>query len=274
MKIDGHAHACGVYANDNSIQTYLSEHHIDKVILSAGEPNQDKNYSYPMFSSVFKGEGLGYFFNKIICKVVQINQVATHLNEQNEAIYHIAKEMPEQVINTYWVNPEEEDCVLRMDAFYQDKSFKMIKLHQCWTEFEVNSKVCTDIYYWAYKHQVPVFIHLLDAQQVRKFVEIANIYHMTTFIVAHMLGSDYMGENLQYDNVYFDLSAPQLYSSNMLERAIHNFGASRLLLGSDSPYGVDNIDKVQKRIQELQLSQSDMDLICGGNVLRLLQEGV
>lgn len=54
MIIDGHAHACGIYSNGNSIIKYLDLHGIDMIVLCAGEPESNKNYDYPMLSDTFK----------------------------------------------------------------------------------------------------------------------------------------------------------------------------------------------------------------------------
>lgn len=270
MVIDGHAHACGKYLNVESIEKYLFEHRIDRVVLCGGEPNSCKDYSYPMLSAIFKGENLGYFFNKIICKVTKISHAATHIDEQNEAVYKLACELSEKVVNTYWANPLEKNCVKKMDKLYPTYKFKMVKLHQCWTNFDINCNEYTEIIKWATGHNLPIFIHLLSENQVVKFVETANNSIDTTFIVAHMIGVDYMGRNLSNPNIFFDLSAPQLYSINILQRAINVFGAERLLLGSDTPYGKDNIEKVYQKLRQVKVSENEMKLICGENLKLLL----
>lgn len=137
MIIDGHAHACGVYSSIQNIEQYLSKHHIDMVVLTGGEPDSNKNYSYPMLSNLFKSEKLGYFFNKIIYNMVKLRKVASHIDEQNEFVCSISKTLPQKVLNTYWVNPLEENCMEKMVKFYDNHGFKMIKLHQCWTEFDI-----------------------------------------------------------------------------------------------------------------------------------------
>jgi len=70
--------------------------------------------------------------------------------------------------------------------------------------------------------------------------------------------------------VYFDLSAPQLYSGLTLERAIHKIGCEKLILGSDSPYGIDNIEKTLKRLRKLLLTENQIRCICGENLIKIL----
>lgn len=270
MVIDGHAHACGHYLTPQSIEQYLISHKIDIVVLSGGEPNSTKNYPYPMLSNLFKGDKLCYFFNKIICNITRLNQVASHLDSQNELVYQLAKKLPHKVINTYWVNPLDDDCWDKMLSYYPRYNFKMIKLHQCWTDFDICSEICSKIFAWTAEKSLPVFIHLISKEQVIKFVNVVNKFSDTTFIVAHMIGSDYMGDALNHQNVYFDLSAPQLYSVQILKRAIKNFGVGRLILGSDTPYGTNNIDKVILRLKQQSLSEQEISSICGNNLAQLL----
>lgn len=270
MKIDGHAHACGVYLTSESIEKYLSEHKIDKVILSGGEPGSSKSYAYPMLSRLFKGEKLSYFFNKIICRVTKLNHVAEHIDEQNKIVADLAERMPEYVINTYWVNPLQSDCLEKMISNYHKYNFKMIKMHQCWTDFDIDNENCSRIFKWAAEEKLPVFIHLKSYEQVVKFTEAVNKNKDAVFIDAHMIGADYIAEMVKHKNVYFDLSAPQLYSVDILKRAVNNFGADRLLLGSDSPYGIDNLEKVLERLKRLNLSNNEIELISSANIMKLL----
>ena len=270
MIVDGHAHACGSYLTAESIETYLTEHGIDKVVLCGGEPNSNKNYAYPMLSNLFKDQNLGYFFNKIICKVTKVSHVADHIDNQNEYVYRIHCQLPEKVINTFWVNPIDVDCIDKLEKYYKLYKFKIIKLHQCWTKFDIRCEKCSEIFEWARQHQMPIFIHLLSSDQVVKFVEISNKLTDNIFIVAHLIGADYMCDTLKNRNIFFDLSAPQLYSMDTLKRTVEKFGAQRLLLGSDTPYGIDNIEKVRKKLDKLSLLDKDKDLICGENLINLL----
>ncbi|BBF44924.1 hypothetical protein lbkm_3664 [Lachnospiraceae bacterium KM106-2] len=270
MTIDGHAHACGIYLTEDTMLKYMKLHKIDKILLCGGEPNSRKDYSYPMLSKVFRGERLGYLFNKIIHLLIKKNHLAQRLDEQNKLVYHYARHLPEQVINAYWINPLEYDCMEKMEEFYVNYGFKVVKIHQCWTLIEIDDEMCSQIFSWAAKHNCPVFIHLYSKKEVIKFAKMANKHLDTVFIVAHMMGTFYLESALEHKNVYFDLSAPQLYSFSTMKRAVENFGVKRLLLGSDTPYGIDNIDRVKERIEKLVLTDEDKKNIYGDNLARLL----
>lgn len=77
--------------------------------------------------------------------------------------------------------------------------------------------------------------------------------------------------NSAKDYVYFDLSAPQLYSLRILKNALNTYGANRLTLGSDTPYGKNNIQLNIDRLRKLNLSDKDIKAITGGNIVELLK---
>ena len=270
MIIDGHAHACGSCNGTESVKRYLKEHKIDKVILCGGEPNSNKDYGYPMLSNIFTGEKLGYFFNKIISKVTHLHSLSQEIDRQNQLVYDISASLPEQVLNAYWINPAEENCLEKMKRFYETKGFTIIKMHQCWTAFNLDSENCRNIYRWAQENKIPVFIHIISRKQVEVFRDVANEFANTNFIIAHMIGADYLYDKLHKNNVYWDLSAPQLYSSITMKKILERYGAEKLLLGSDTPYGKNNIQSVMKRLNRLNLSKKDLDAITYKNIIELL----
>ena len=99
-----------------------------------------------------------------------------------------------------------------------------------------------------------------------KFIDTANRFTDTVFVVAHMIDSTSMINRLTNNHVFFDLSAPQLYSLDILKKVIRAYGAEKLLLRSDSPYGNNNIDKIIKRLKRMHLSEHDINRICGENI--------
>ncbi len=53
--------------------------------------------------------------------------------------------------------------------------------------------------------------------------------------------------------------------------AIRFVGAGNVTLGSDTPYGKENLEKNIERIKELDISAEEKDLILGGNMKELLK---
>jgi len=271
MIIDGHAHACGKYNNADNIIEYLDLHGIDKVVLCPGEPKSSKNYSYPMLADIFKSSNLVYFLNKVICLATKISGVSNHIDEQNKVVYNISRPYPERIVNAYWVNPLDENCIKKLNEYYEIYHFKLIKLHQCWNKFDIGDHNSIEVVKWAAERNIPIFIHLLSENQVLKFVEITNIFQDTIFIVAHMIGFEIISRNTKNVNVYYDLSGPQVYPTEIINKALISVGSTKLILGSDTPYGVDNIEKIKNRLKQQSLSSKDLDNIMGDNIAKLLQ---
>ncbi len=208
MIIDAHAHACGELNTIEGITFYLKRNKLDKIVLCPGEQNSKKNYPVPMLSDKLPTAKMGYWFNKVIRRVVKLSGVADTLHEQNTAIAHMAKANPSQILQAYWINPVEDNALRHMDSFYQCNPFCMVKLHQCWHSFRLDNESIGHIFDWARNYRLPVFIHLLSAEQSRIFCACANIHKDCIFIVGYMIGFEIIAPNLKHDNVYFDISAP------------------------------------------------------------------
>lgn len=270
MMMDAHAHACGKLLTEEGVLTYLEENGIEKIILCGGEPGSRRNYPYPLLSNVMGEERAVRIINGMIKKVITKAGYAKQLDRENERVWKMAQNLPGRVYNAYWVNPLMEDCLERMEDFYREKGFAMLKLHQCWTEFDIRSERCARLFAWATKHEIPVFIHLSDKRQAVRFLAVAKQFSSTNFLVAHMLWSGVMVSGLKTRNVYLDLSSPQLYSEQSLRRVLDLWGAGRLILGSDYPYGLQNIRHVAERLERMGISEEERQGIYGRNIARLL----
>lgn len=117
---------------------------------------------------------------------------------------------------------------------------------------------------------MPVFIHLLSKKQVRKFVALSNNFPNTVIIVAHMIGFKEINDNSINTNIYYDMSAPQLISKEILEQAVKRVGYNRIILGSDIPYEERNLQINIECIKNLHIDERGRNNIMGGNIMRLL----
>ena len=52
--------------------------------------------------------------------------------------------------------------------------------------------------------------------------------------------------------------------------AYQHFGADHLIFGSDTPYGKQSLENTLKQISELDISRSEIELILGENLMKLL----
>jgi len=269
--IDGHAHACGRLLTARGIDTYLKENKISKIVLCGGEPGSKRNYPYPLLSNVWAEEWVVSVINGLIRGVIRLGGYASQIDEENRHVRDLSRELPGRVLPAYWANPLEADCLKKMSAFYRQNSFSMIKLHQCWTAFNVTSATCRRLFAWAGARQVPVFIHLSNQEQARRLAIMANRYYRTNIIVAHLLWAAEIYPVLKHNNIWFDLSSPQLYSLATLQAVLAACGAERLILGSDTPYGSNNIPLILNRLEKLSISEDQKEQIAEKNLLYLLE---
>lgn len=269
--IDGHAHACGRLLTVRGIDNYLKENKISKIVLCGGEPGSRRNYPYPLLSNVWAEDRVATAINGLIKGVTRFRGYAFHLDAENRRVRDLSRELPGRVLPAYWVNPQESDYMNKMSAFYRQNSFSMIKLHQCWTAFNVASAACQRLFAWAGTRQIPIFIHLANREQARRLAEMANRYYHTNIIVAHLLWAVEIYPVLHHNNIWFDLSSPQLYTIDTLQSVLAACGAERLILGSDTPYGNHNISVILKRLKQLSLSEDQMDQVVEKNILHLLE---
>lgn len=221
-------------------------------------------------SNVFKSDKLIYVFNKIIKFVIKKNKLSEHIDDQNKYVYEIAKNSNGRIINTYWVNPLEDDCLEKLNKYYELYRFKIIKAHQCWNDFSVLNKNFIAVVKWAREKRMPIFIHLKSKEEVLKFIDITNEFKEVVFIVAHMIGFNEISARSESSNLYFDLSAPQLYSFELLANAVNNLGSSKFIIGSDTPYGKDNIKINMERLKRLNLSKEELENILSKNIIEII----
>ena len=96
-------------------------------------------------------------------------------------------------------------------------------------------------------------------------------HHKPTFIIGHLFGLErYIQANIESENIFFEISSPALISIPRLKKAIKFFGAHRILLGSDTPYGQDNLKLNLARVRDLAISDEEKRLILGENMKKLL----
>jgi hypothetical protein len=118
---------------------------------------------------------------------------------------------------------------------------------------------------------LPVFIHLYPGKEVLDFITVSGGYK-TPFIVGHLIGLELF---IQYkekvsENIFFDISCPALVSAERIRKANKVFGPGRVIMGSDAPYGKNNITEIMSRIMSLNLCDDERDMILGNNLRDIL----
>lgn len=272
MIIDGHAHSCGDFLDANKIIETIEKLEVNKVILCPGQINDNKNQKLPFLSNHYKNGDIMLVMNKLIRVVTSLKRTSKNIDDRNEFVYQLSTQYPERILQFLWVNPNENNVVEYLRDRFISWKYRGIKVHQCSESFKADAKSMYDIAEFAGEKNIPIFIHLYSKKEVKRFISLALENPNTIFIVAHLIGFEIIKEyKEELDNVYFEISPAPLISQERLLKAINIFGASHIILGSDTPYGSNNLKENIEKVKKLKISEDEKVLILGENMRRILR---
>ncbi|UCE06001.1 MAG: amidohydrolase family protein, partial [bacterium] len=238
MIIDGHAHSCGIFYHGDKIVNTLDELQVDKVILTPGQINDERNYYFPGIARLFPNRDVVLKTNKVVKILTLPAKLKNNLSVRNEFVYNLSRQHPDRIIQFIWVNPNISNMVEELEDKYNKWNFKGIKTHQCIDAFDSDSWMMYKLAEFAKAKNIPLFIHLYLKKDVVKFLKLAKDNPETNFTVAHLIGLEiFETSSLKSQNIYFDISPARMTSEKRIMKAINLFGADHITLGSDTPYG-------------------------------------
>jgi predicted TIM-barrel fold metal-dependent hydrolase len=271
MIIDGHAHAIGEFGDLDRLIPILDSLSVDKVVICPGggdpsyEPRKPKIkesfLSTRPMNHLLSNRFLRMFHNKM-----------KNRDTGNSHVNKMKNSYPDRIIQFFWINLLDENFEEEVLTSYKKWHFKGLKLHQCVVPFKNNSPEMKRLSEIALEKELPIFIHLYNAREVRRFVKLARENPGTNYIVAHMMGLEQIiryGSDLK--NVFFDTSTYYIISKKRIYKTIKYFGVDHIIMGSDSPLGYDNLENIILKIKTLEIPQEEKELILGGNISQLLQ---
>jgi len=272
MIIDAHAHACGEFLTIDSILKVLDDTGVSKVVLTAGQLDSTKTYNLPDIAKWFPHRDVIYAVNAFTKRMITITRAAEKLDVRNAYVNTLTRLCPDRILQFYWADPRREDITVELDEKYEAWRFKGIKLQQCWERFEINSAGFHRLAEWAGNIDIPVFVHAASKKDILELIDFLKDHPRTMFIMGHLLGMELLQDWAgRLPNFVFEISTPQLVSEVRLKKAIHAFGANRIVLGSDTPYGKDNLAQNIRRVQGLPISYKEKEAILGENMRRILR---
>lgn len=271
MIIDDHAHAYGEFLNADNILRILDENSVDAVLLCPGELNKSKSYAMPDLADKFPNSDLIYAVNRIIKFAVGITGSAKQIDKSNEFVYNLVRQAPARLIQFYWINPEDNASIDEIKKRYAQWKFKGIKLHQCWNNFKFSNENMKIISSWAAENRLPIFIHIASQEDAKDLLQLVTQFPDTNYIVAHLIGIEVFAQSEIHNNLFFDMSNVQLIPQKKLLLALRKFGPARILMGSDTPIGKNNLRNAIKRVNSMPITEDEKRLILGGNIKSLLQ---
>ncbi len=117
MIIDAHAHACGAFLNAGSITDILNKNNVDKVVLVPGELGSARNYSLPDIAAKFPNTDIIRYLNIPTKMVIRITGVAKQIGEGNAYVHSLVKQLPERIIQFYWVLLSQSGVLDELEQF-------------------------------------------------------------------------------------------------------------------------------------------------------------
>ncbi len=269
--IDGHAHSEGEFCHGEDIVTTMDGLGVDKVILCAGPLNTPIEWWVPNLNRILSKRGLRMYGNRFIRLAAVLGRRRIDLDNGNRHVAELARRHPGRIIQAYWADPSRPEGLTELAAKHEEWRFRAIKLHQCFERCGCDSPVMHELAAFAADKALPIFIHLYARSDARGLAQLAEAHPGTTFVVAHLLGLDEFirAGPEALPNVHYDISPPNLTSIWLVKRAIAVFGSDHVLLGSDTPYGKDNLSAAVERIRNLDIAEAEKALILGGNARRI-----
>jgi predicted TIM-barrel fold metal-dependent hydrolase len=273
MVIDGHSHACGKFLSAESIVKNLDENGVNKVILVPGELNSKSEYSLPDIASMFPKHNVVKVTNYMTKFMMKLTGKVKDIPAGNEHVFNLKISAADRIIQFIWITTGMTNRTDYLDEKFTKWKFHGVKLHQCWENFSIDSEFFNEVAVWTENHDMPLFIHLYSDKEVIKLINYKRNHPKLKLIVAHLFGLElFIKEQFKDENLYFDISTIQLISNYRLIKAINFAGIDRILFGTDTPYGAkDNIMRNLKRINELEISDANKNMILGENMKRLLK---
>lgn len=192
-------------------------------------------------------------------------------NDPNIEIAEIVKNN-KRFIGFARVNSNSPDAPVQLEYAVRELGLSGVKLHSMegFPTRELMEKIR--------ELKIPMLVHSGMGTAPITFEGLIKSYPEVTIILAH-LGFDPNWSTMfssplqafyltkKYKNVYLDTAATN-WVQYILEQAVEEVGADRIVFGTDSPWFYPAI--MIACINDLEISSSDKDKILGGNIARIL----
>ena len=195
----------------------------------------------------------------------------------NETVGKAVLQHPDRLIFFAFINPRGPRDPLEVIEECNTKfELKGVKTHSWFHEFDPSSdlipveKRCQEL-------NIPLLIHLGGSPETGNIEGLMNACPRLNVVLAH-LGIPYFQKIWhlldRYPNLYMDISGPYL-NAGMVREGVGAVGSSRLLFGTDAPYGLRtpegySFEPIKQWTLQLEIPEKEKEDILSGNYLRLL----
>ena len=180
-----------------------------------------------------------------------------------------------EAVNNY---PDRLIGFARLDPNYGEKALEELerdvevgliglKLHPSSQRFSLREENLRNIIKHASVLNIPIIFDSGKKESPpEQFGELAELFPQATIIMAHMFG-DFLQTAYNHQNIY--LQTTDMPRKEIIQKAIKELGAERIIMGSDSPYI--SMETEFEKIQSLDISDNEKKLIMGDNMSRILE---
>jgi predicted TIM-barrel fold metal-dependent hydrolase len=172
-----------------------------------------------------------------------------------------------------FLNPKHADAAATLDRLVTKQGFRGLKLHPFADGFHLNNfKIVDPLFEVCEHHGIPILCHGLADNvynTVYAFAEMADRFPRVNLIMAHggfmWARAEAVRASKTRPNLYIETTC--LLPAGIAD-GIDDIGAEKYIFGSDAPWG--DFDVEILKIKKAARKDSDLELILGGNLARLL----
>lgn len=225
-----------------------------------------------------KGDGKRQSAEEIVAEMERLGiekAVIFPFNEINPGIsFSFANNRTVEYINKY---PDRLIGFARLDPNFGKKAVEELKrdveiglvglkLHPSSQKFSLRSEHLRNIIKKASMLNIPIIFDSGKKESPpEQFGELAELFPDAKIIMAHMFGG-FLRVALHHQNIY--LQTTDMPRREIIQEAVEELGAERIIMGSDSPYI--SMEVELEKIESLNITEKEKKLIMGENMRRIL----
>jgi len=208
----------------------------------------------------------------VVCPVEE--HITVYNQEGNDYILQAVKEYPDRLIGFATVNPWYGRRAVEELRRAIGEGLRGLKLNSTIQGYFINDELVYPVIETAQELDIPVYFHTATPifSLPLQLSDLAGEFPEVRFVMGHSAASDFWIDaapaTRMHDNIFLESSLRS--GSAVLQHLVDELGAGRLMFGSDTPASTMSVELA--KINSLELSPVDKDLVLAGTVLRVLGE--
>lgn len=208
----------------------------------------------------------------VVCPVEEY--ITVYNREGNDHILQAVKQHPDRLIGFATVNPWYGEKAVKELRRAIGEGLRGLKLNSTIQGYFINDELVYPLIETAQDLDIPVYFHTATPifSLPLQLADLAGEFPEVRFIMGHSAASDFWIDaapaTRMHDNIFLESSLRS--GSAVLRHLVDELGADRLMFGSDTPASTISIELA--KIDSLELSPADKEMVLAGTVLRVLGE--